>query len=240
MVSSRNNKRSGNKVVLNHRFNGCRDAVLAAGTGGITTSSYAVLQGASGATTNISFILAPLGLTSAKFGGSTVVAGGTGNVSAPSLRGLYNRAVDFQMYRVLQARFIFVGTVASNITGSITLYSYADVMDAANFTTSSLLSGPNTRTFDIASASTKELSIPMAIDSSWKKVSSILSVPGNQYPFQGADATSCATVNTVDDLAFGIVGASWSSGAAPGTTLGVFNVVYDVEFKGVVDTSVNL
>ncbi|QKN22667.1 coat protein [Erysiphe necator associated tombus-like virus 8] len=239
MTNQKNNKKS-TKVVYNHFYKNCRDAVTVPTTGSSPgTTTAAMTQGASGAVGNFATSLSPVGLTSVVYGTSTVTAGAIGNVAAPVLRGLYNKAVDFQWYRVTSARLVFVGTVPATINGQITLYSYVDPMDAANRTSAAYLAGPNTRTFDLSNAATKELSVPMAIDSSWKKVTSILTVPGNYYPFYAASAASVANVNTISDLCFGAIGATWGSTAAQDTPLGVLNVVYDVEFKGPIDTAIN-
>jgi len=151
---------------------------------------------------------------------------------------LYNRAVDFQWYRVTRAKFVFVGSVASNAIGMINLAAYSDPFDATNSPSTAVTSSGSTRSFDLANASAKELSVPVPVDSSWKKCSSVLTIPGNIFPFVGQDAGSLAVVNTVGDLTFGCVSASWSTSLTSGE-IGRFFLDYDVEFKGPIDASIN-
>lgn len=230
------NKQMKTKVVTNHRYTGLREAILVGGTGGVSTTALAINSNASGVTSG-AFALCPVGLTAAKLAAGVYTSAAL-NVSTPPLRGLYNKAIDFQMYRVLRAKLVFVGATGSTTSGIITLVGYTSAIDV-NFQTSlAQLSGPNTKSFDLASGSAKELSVPIPVDSSWKKVSATLSVPGTAAPFFGG-SDSCVTVSSVDDLCFGAV--SYIVGSGPVSTyLGTLFVDYDVEFKGVIDSSVNL
>jgi len=189
--------------------------------------------------TNNAWVLCPVGLTSALRNSTSYTAGTTGNVVGPPLRGLWNKAVDFQWFRVTRAKFVFTGAIGSTATGSITLAAYTDPADVSRITYSTYVSGSSTKTFDLASASSgRELSVNVPVDSSWKRVSSLLSVPGNTYPFAAVDATSVANVNTVADLSFGAV--TLNVAGAPFTTfLGNAFLDYDVEFRGVIDSALN-
>lgn len=224
----------------NHSFHGLREALLAPGPGGTPgTNAAPIGQLVTNTQYNNAWVLAPLGLTSVQLGASSYTRGSLGNVSGPPLRGLYNRAVDFQWYRVTRAKLVFVGSVSSTIGGTIALAGYSDPFDVTNLTLSATVSGPSTRTFDAASASTKELSVPVPVDSSWKKCSSVLTMPGDVYPFSGANAGSLAVVNSVSDLAFGAVSIVWQTDAPANTNLGRVFLDYDVEFRGPIDSSVN-
>lgn len=233
---SNKNKQMKAKVVANHRFTGLREVVLTGGTGGLTSNALAINTNAGG-TTSGSFSLCPLGLSAAKLAAG-VYTNGTNNVCSPPLRGLYNRGLDFQMYRVLRAKLVFVGATGSTTSGIITLVGYTSVIDVSLSTGLAQLSGPNTKSFDLAIGSAKELSVPIPVDTSWKKVSSFLSVPGNSAPFFGGTDTA-AVVASADDLCFGAV--SYVVGSAPANSyMGTLFIDYDVEFRGVIDSSVNL
>jgi len=224
----------------NHSFHGLREALLAPEPGGSPgTTAAPIGQTVANVQYNNAWVLAPLGLTSTQLGASSYTRGSPGNVCGPPLRGLYNRAVDFQWYRVTRAKLVFVGSVSSTIAGTIALAGYSDPFDVTNITLSATVSGPSTRTFDAASASTKELSVPVPVDSSWKKCSSILTIPGDVYPFTGANPGSIAVVNTVSDLAFGAVSIAWQTDAPANTNLGRIFLDYDVEFRGPIDASIN-
>lgn len=237
-------KASGKSRPVNHRFVGMRDAVQTGGTGDSPGVSALAINTNAGGSTSGSFAFAPIGLTAAKLNTTTpqnFVNGAVGSVSKPLLRNLYYRAIDFQWYRVTRAKLVFVGAQGSNVTGIITLVGYTSPLDVAIGTGVPQLSGPNTRTFDLASAATKELSVPIPVDSAWKKVSALLSVTGSTAPFYGA-GDSAINVSTVDDLCFGAVSyivGSGPTGSGSGAYIGTLFVDYDVEFKGVIDPGVN-
>lgn len=194
----------------------------------------------SGGNNNFAQVICPLGLTSVLLGASSYTAGTYGNVTGPPLRGLYSRGVDFQWYRITRAKIVFVSNLGSTVTGTVTLAGYSDPTDVAVVTLQSQVSGINTRTFDLASGASRELSVPIPVDSSWKKVSSVLTLPGNVYPFTGATAGSIAIVNTIGDLCCGAVSAYIQGGPANATAAGTYFLDYDVEFKGVVDGALNV
>lgn len=224
----------------NHSFQGLREALLLTGPGG-TPGSVAspVVQTVSNTQYNSAWVLAPCGLTSTQVVANAYTRGTPGNICSPPLRGLYSRAIDFQWYRVTRAKLVFVGSVSSNIGGIISMAGYSDPFDVTNITLTATVSGPSTKTFDMASASTKELSIPVPVDSSWKKCSSVLTVPGDVYPFVAANSSALAVVNSVSDLAFGAVSIAWQTDAPANTNLGRIFLDYDVEFRGPIDFGIN-
>lgn len=238
MVNKNIAKKANRAKVGNHRFVGCRDAVMLGGTGSSPGTNPLVLVTNSSGATSGSSCFAPLGLTAVRVVSGVVTIGGTGNVTAPLLRGLYNRAVDFQMYRVTRAKLVFVGNVGSTSTGILTLCGYTSAYDVANTTGVAQISGANTRVFDLASSSSKELSVPVPVDTSWKKVSSILSTAGVSPPMFG-QSDSIVPAATVDDLAFCSISYAVSNGGAS-STVGYLFLDYDVEFKGVIDAGVNI
>lgn len=226
------------KTVVNHAFRGQREAFLVPAPRSGTGNQLYTITTDSGGNLTFSQVLCPMGLTSVVFSSPGFVAGTTGNVTGPPLRRLYNTAIDFQWYRVTRARFIFVGSVASTAVGHITLAAYTDPIDVSTSTFEAYVSGPSGKTFDLSNASNKELSVSVPVDSTWKKVSSVLAEPGNFYPFTASANTTFAPVSTVSDLCFGAVTAN-IAGAAPSTSVGTFHLEYDIEFKGPIDSYVN-
>lgn len=245
MPNNNNNKKvAPRKQPTNHSFRGCREALLVVGSGGSGAGStaYVAASGSTGAG-RTAWVLAPVGLSTVTLASGLFNSGASLNVVSPPMRGLYGRAISFQWYRVTRAKFVFVSNQGSTIAGQITLSGYSDPMDVAVGTYAAQASGPNTRGFDLASAAGRELSIPVPIDSSWKKVSSVLTHPASAYPFALPSATGFVPCATAADLSFGAVGASWYgvnlNGVAELTNLGVFYLDYDVEFKGPIDSAIN-
>lgn len=223
---------------VQHRYNQCRDAIMVPGAGatpGVT--AFTVTSNASGASSG-SFPLSPVGLTGVRVVSGALAVGATGNICAPLLRGLYNKAVDFQMYRILRAKVVFVGAIGSTTSGALTLCGYTDPLDTSNSTSPATISGPSTRVFDLANSSSREISVPIPFDPSWKKVGHILSTVGVSVPFVGG-SDMLVSVNSVQDLCFAGV-TYYVSGAPASTALGSLYVDYDVEFKGVIDSSINI
>lgn len=239
---AKKNNSNNRKTVMNHSFKGVRDTLLVPQPGGLTNTALAVTSTNAG-TGNNAWTFSPLGLTSVTLAGGVFSQGTTGNIVGPSLRSLYNRSLDFQWYRVTRAKVVFVGNVGSTVTGSLTMAAYTDPSDVGQITYQAFISGPGTRSFDMASAATKEFSVPVPVDSSWKRVSSILTVPGNVYPYTAAAADCFSVVNSVADLCFGaftyyLTGYT-SGGVATASNVGQFYLDYDVEFKSPVDVSVS-
>jgi hypothetical protein len=237
-MPSKNKTKQNNRPLSGHTFRGCREAVVVGGSGAPGTTPLNIVSNASGAASG-SFALSSIGLTSVVISGPTAFTNGVqGNVSKAALRGLYYRANEFQWYRVTRAKLIFVGSVGSTMTGSLTLAAYTDPMDVNNNTTlATLSSSASTRAFDLAASSSKELSVSIPVDSSWKKIASDICVSSDTAPFFGTNAGFIA-VNSVSDLCFGAI--SWyAQGSVATTNLGTLFIDYDVEFKGPIDPSVN-
>jgi len=238
---SKNNKNSVKKGQgprkINHVFVGCRDVII--GGNAATSQQPATAFTNSAGSFGQVWPLCPLGLTTAVYTSSAYTIGTPGNVSPPILRGLYNRAVTFQWYRITRAKLVFVGNVGSTSTGTLTLAGYTDPIDVAAPTTIPTVSNSTaTKVFDLASSSTKELSISIPIDSAWKKVSSILLEPAGASPFSGNSTTMLVPVNSVADLCFGAISVAVAGGPAS-AAVGNMYIDYDVEFKGVIDLSLN-
>jgi len=232
------NNKSKQVSRTSHVFRGCRDALQPNTPSSSPATTGLNVTTASNGTTNYSGILCPLGLT------SVILVSGVfnnpssgGNVLPPTLRGFFNKATGFQMYRVTRAKLVFVGSVSSNTTGNITMCGYTDPIDVSSIAYAPLSSGPGTRTFSLASAATKEVSVPIPVDSTWKKVSGDLTTVSNTYPFSGSSA-GFIPLATVADLSFG-AWAVFVTGASASSVVGSLYVDYDVEFKSPIDSAVN-
>lgn len=221
-----------------HLYLNCRDSFSVPSVGSIQNGALLLSSDANGAV-SFGVVLNPMGLTAATLSASAWNQGVAGNVMAPQFRGLYNKAIDFQWYRITRAKFVFVAVTSSNTTGQATLAGYSDPMDIANTTFGGNISGPNTKSFTLSSGSTREFSVPVPVDTSWKKVSSVLTYPAGAFPFVGNSTTTLVTVASVADLSFGAVSLR-VTGAPASSALGSLYLDYDVEFKGPVDPYVNL
>lgn len=225
----------------NHAYRGCRDIVLSnSGTGSPGTTTVQLGFNSSG-TASFVGAFAPLGLGGAPLTANAAVLGPPviGNIASPLLRGLWNKSQDFQMYRVTRAKCVFVANTGSTTSGQLIMAGYTDPLDVSNLTQNAYVSSTESaRTFNLASASTKELSVSIPVDTSWKKVTGFVTVTGSTAPFTGG-SSMLIPVNSVNDLCFGAVSVLVQGGPASGSA-GTLYIDYDVEFKGLIDTSVNL
>lgn len=238
-----NNNKNKNSVAKrgrsNHLFTGCRDAITyVAGQSSTPGTAAYYLTTSTGGNVSYGTSLSPMGLGAATYSSSTYAGAIQGNVANPLLRGLYNRSQDFQWYRVLRAKFVFVGSVGSTTSGTITLAGYADPGDVSNPTIQGLTSGPGTRTFDLSNSATRELSVPIPVDTAWKKCSWVLSQPGAAPPFTGSSTSTIVPLSTVSALCFAGVSLS-VTGAPASTTMGFMYIDYDVEFKTPIEPTLN-
>lgn len=227
----------------NHVYKGLRDTLLVPAPGQTVTNAFTATTDANG-NGNFAQVLTPLGVTSATLGASSYTDGTPGNVTGPAMRGFFYKASQFQMYRVTRAKLVFVSALGNNAYGSITMAAYTDPADVASNTYDITLATANTRKFDVANASAKEISIPVPVDTSWKKVSTYLTRPGNIYPMTAATAGSLAVYATIADISFGALSVVWQQVGTAGTTtagsvVGQFQLDYDVEFKNPIDQSLN-
>lgn len=241
-MANSNNKKKGsgsNRTKSNHLFTGCRDAVTyVAGQSSVPGTAAYYITSSSGGNVGFGAPLCPLGLGAATYSSGAYSNATQGNVANPLLRGLFNRASDFQWYRVLRAKLVFVGSVGSTTSGTITLAGYSDPNDVIAATLQGLTSGPGTKVFDLSSSSTKELSVPIPVDTAWKKCSWVLSQPASSSPFTGSGTTTLNPLSTVSALCFAGISVT-VIGAPASTTLGFLYIDYDVEFKGPIDSTLN-
>lgn len=179
--------------------------------------------------------LTPCGLTT-----SVLASGAFGNVARldpPHLRWLNNQARNFGAYRVLWANVKLVGNVGSTTVGTIILAGFKNAVDTNTALQLAYVSGTNCKSFDISSASGRELSVPLPVDTSWKKVSSVLAVAGTNVPFAG-NSGMLVPVNSVDDLAFASL--SYAVVAGPvSTNIGQLAIEYEIEFRDPISSALN-
>lgn len=234
MVQSKNmSSKSKGKTSLQHVFRNVREPVM---DNTLTNSVTTMVVAANSSTAVTARCLSPIGVSAPGLtvSGTNVVVGTTAQayVVNPSLKWLANTAINFGSYRVTRATLVFVGSVGTTFTGQLIVAGFRDVMDANAVPQVAFAVGRGARVFDIASSGTKELKVSLPVDTSWKKVSAIMSVAGSISPFVGG-TYQLINVNTVNDLCFGafsaqVVGAPLLSTA---TTVGSFFLDYDVEFK---------
>jgi hypothetical protein len=216
-----------------HKFTNVRELVLTNASGNLAftaaTSSTGVAFGG--------LALNPLGLVSVSLSGAAFV---TTNIDAPHLRWLSNQAANFGMYRVTRAKIVFVGNVGSTASGTLNLQGFTDGLDAGVTLSTAFVGGQNGKIYDLAAvASGREISVPIPVDSSWKKVSSSLVLVGGTLPFTSGTSTSFTPTNTVNDLGFG--GFSYQiTGGPVSATVGNFMLDYDVEFSRPMNAQLNV
>lgn len=173
-----------------------------------------------------SMVFAPRGLNG-------VNPAGTANIvlSAPHLPWLYNVARNFLEYRVTRAHLIIVGNVGSTATGTVGVFTTTDMIDV--FAPGTVNLGDvavGGTTFALADLANNNKRIPMRIDSSWKKSTSVVSqlIAGNVLPN-----------SSIDDLSFTGFIIRCSGGVASAGVLSAY-IDYDVEFRGVAGTVTNV
>jgi len=233
------NQKQKKTTKTSHVYHGCREAIQGNNPGSAPQAGGITITTGSTGVANYAGVFAPMGLTSVNVTSSGGFTQGTiGNLFPPTLRGLYLKATGFQWYRVTRAKLIFVGNVGSTTAGNVVLAGYTDPSDVNQIAYAAFVSGPNTKVFDLASTSSREASVPLPVDSSWKRCSSLLTTVGNVYPYNAANAACFATVNTVADLSFG-AWAVYVTGAGATVPVGSIYLDYDVEFKGPIDPAVN-
>jgi hypothetical protein len=139
-------------------------------------------------------------------------------ISQPRLNWLFNTSRNFGRYRILRANLIIVGSVASTVTGIVSIHSGTDFTD---YGTGIGYVGPGGYSFDLASLSTKNKTIPLTIDSTWKKVTGVTT---------GVASGATYAVNSINDLACSQI--TWNiTGAPASTSCFSMYIDYDIEFS---------
>lgn len=200
-------------------------AIISAGQ---TSSSY-------------NFVLSPLGLTCATLAAGVYSSGVNYNADFPHLRKLFNLSQDFRYYRVLSGKLIFTPNVGSTQAGQVVLNSSRDPSDVLTSAQIAYSSGPNYKTFNLSMVN-KDIFVPLDVDSSWKKVSSILSIPASATAMHGnTNNTGLVPMATVADLAFSSVGVNVINPTTQSidVSYGIITIEYDVELRGIMDSAVN-
>lgn len=182
---------------------------------------------------SVQHLLNPLGLNASSFVSAAYQA--PTQVDPQHLRWLGSQADGFANYRVTRAKLVFVSNVGSTVSGKVILSSSNDASDCLATPTSSLV--VKGRQFDLAFGSSKEISIPLDIDSSWKKVGFFLTSPANVRPFNGLPS-QMIILNSLNDLCFGSFTVAVVGGPAS-TNVGNLFIDYDVEFKNPVSPQTN-
>lgn len=222
-------KQNKNKNVpkTNHVFRNVRDPVVVDANSPNAVIANITTDAGGNSDTAISF--SPLGLQSVKnLNGATP---SSDFLEAPRLGWLHNTARNFSSYRVLRANLVYTSLLGSTATGRIGFYSSTDFADGV--TTSTLGNMPNARVVDLAMGASKEIRYNLAVDSSWKKVSSqTLSIVNAYGPL------FLLNFNTVNDLIFSQLSVVVAGGPVS-SAVGSLAIEYDVEFKGPIGIGLN-
>lgn len=235
-MASKNGKRSSQKTKIQHKFVGIREVVLS------SVSSKAQLP----LTTNASGVLGtacalcPIGLTTAVLtSGAFNQPANLGNCDPPHLTWLYSQAINFDYYRITNLRLQIVGNVGSTTSGTLNVFTTRDMADlGAPLGLQTVFVGSSGRSVDVASLAVRPSTIPMVTDTSWKKVSSILNLPGNGAGFGTGTNTSLINVNSLNDLCFSGFIIQVVGGPA-NASIGTIQVIYDVEFRDPINVALN-
>lgn len=213
-----------------------RDLLVLGVSGAPGTSVLSIATDATG-NYNDQFFLSPLGLTAASLSATTWSNGTANNVEKPHLRKLYNLAGDFRQFRVLGGRLTWIPNCSTTTPGLITMSSSSDPFDMVTATAVAYSGGPSYKTFNLSAG--KECSIPLSVDPSWKKVTSVLSCPmGPVFDGSGTATNVVVNVATLQDLCFTALGVN-VTGTGGVVAVGTFRVELDVEFKGIIDLAAN-
>lgn len=226
-----NNKQ---KMQVQHAFRGVRD-VLVEDASVVGSKPVPLTTGAQGTVSYNGFLscsgmnTVPLGAATASYANTVYL------VTPPRMNWLLNTSKNFGSFRVTRANLVFIGNVGSTATGKVVMFASRDVVDVSqNISVSTSQGG---KVFDLASAATRELRIPMPVDPSWKKVTNVTCVRGDSYPW-GGDASSVIQINSVNDLIFSAFAVTVVGGPA-NADIGSLLVEYDVEFRDPISISIN-
>jgi hypothetical protein len=236
MSQSKKAKAANNNKRNSHVFRGIRDPVVVdAFSSTPTVSAVASDASGNGTATYVFSSYGTTGLTAFSSTSTGIITWTSVSLDKPYLSWLMNQAKGFKEYRISNAKLVFVGNVGSTATGRIAILSSPNSADIYTpLTLGNVIGGS---VFDLASLASREKSIPLNIDSSWKRVSD-----KTMLQFAGTPATISPSA-TVDDLSFCSVRVQLIAATQAGT-LGVFTaanmfVVYDAEFRGPISPSLN-
>lgn len=237
MAKSNKMKKSGKQIMSKDTMRTTVRDLLVLGVAGAPGAGVVNISTDSTGNYNDQFFLSPLGLTAASLSSTTWSNGSTNNVEKPHLRKLYNLAGDFRQYRVTSGKLTWIPGCATTTPGLITMSSSSDPFDMVTATALAYSGGSNYRTFNLSAG--KECTIPLSVDSSWKKVTSVLSCPmGPVFDGSGTATNVVVNVATLQDLCFSALGVN-VTGASGVVAVGTFRVELDVEFRGIIDLAAN-
>lgn len=221
-----NISKSRKTTKMQHMFRGIREPLV----NNPTDKQVISLTTTSNNYTSLSLVLTPIGLMSVKLSSTVFTAVKSDD---PHLMWLNTNAQNFGYYRVTRAKLVFIGNSGSTTSGTLNLFGSADPADSTSNIQTAFLAGPGAKSFDLASTASKEASLTIPVDSSWKKVSQILMRPAM------SDSTIITPFNSLGDLSFATIQAQ-VVGVPLNTNLGNLFLDYDVEFKDPLSVSMNL
>lgn len=232
-IKMKNTKTTQNKKTQrrpDHTFRGVREAVLS----DVMASPHNNMDMTLDADGNLtrSFTIAPFGVKTPRLtvtGGNLV--GSPHQFSNPCLAWLYSTAINFEQYRVTNARAVFVGNTTADTVGFITIASSADHGDFYSQAISRA-TGVGAKSFALSSSANKELSVQLNIDSTWKKVTA------NTVALSGTINIDLLPLNSINDIIATSVCVSVNGGPSH-AFIGMMAVIYDVEFRNPISYTVN-
>lgn len=231
MNKKKNSKSKSSGHSQQHAYRGVRDIILNDSRG--TTVSTLTTTASGSATINGAVLPSFLTVPQSVAGGT---AGTKDTVLLARLNWFSSTAKNFQSFRITRATLIFVSNVGSTSSGTVNMFASRDYMDIVSPLQTAYVAGKDTKSFDLASASFKEQRMQVPVDPAWKKVTSVLSVLGNDG-FNGTQY-SIVPVNSINDLiAFGF--SIQVVGAPASTNVGNAFIEYDVEFRDPVVLALN-
>lgn len=153
-------------------------------------------------------------------------AGVPKQIFSPQLPWLYQAGRNFASFRIVRATLVVVGSVGSIATGNVAVKSTKDYSDGSTNPVAIMTGG---ETFDLASLAQRNKLIPLAVDTTWKKVTDSITIERDG---------SIVAVNSVNDLIFSHISV-FVRGGPVSTKVANFYVEYDVQFMNPMSTVMN-
>jgi len=174
-------------------------------------------------TGHVHVILTARGLNAYSTATSTQVA-----IDASRLPWLATTSRNFGSYRITRANLILVGNVGSTVPGKFTVKTSRDYEDKGTAFSVASTAG---NVYDIASLANRNKSIPLRINTDWKKVTDITTA--------SSIAGVVAVVNSANDLTIGTYQIVLV-GATPSIPIMDMYIDYDVEFANPMSVGYNV
>lgn len=141
---------------------------------------------------------------------------------------LKQMSAGYGQYRVTSATLIIIGSTGSTAGGRLTVASSPNCADLAQTITPAAAIGSGAKAMDIAQIASKEIRVPLNIDTSWKSVSFRTNMLLNDM----AAKQVCVSIRSIDDIAFtNIAVITTGYTGANQDVVANFALEYTVDFK---------